>query len=159
MSEGKPGLPGERAAGSTGGRGGTGGHGGEPSGEGGQGGVGGAVYVDTEQIRAWVRRVWVAYFALAVAMVLGFYIGVREHDSRVKDNAAAIESNRAAIALIAKGTKADDREARASERADCERARAFRKLMIEQGLITDPVGLARLREFVRRGSRVGCALQ
>jgi len=154
--EGHPGQPGQKGQFGLGGTGGTGGRGGDPSGRGGMGGQGGDVYIDTESVHRWVRKVWIAYFALAVAMVLAFYIGQKEHDDRVNDNAKAIN-------LIQKVNRKNDaidrREAAAAIAADCARTRLFAKIAHRNGYYNTPMGRADLNNLIRHASRAGCTVK
>jgi uncharacterized protein YneF (UPF0154 family) len=154
---GEPGKPGEEVQGGQGGTGGAGGVGGDPSGTGGLGGAGGSVYIDSRYVQRWVRVLGAAFVALAVAMIIGFWLIQKEHDHRVKDNTAA-------IALINSETKAhakdDVREASAAILADCNRARDFRRIVIKN--FSDkltPQLQADLIEYVHHASRVGCKLK
>lgn len=47
-------------------------------------------FVTERAMRRYVRRIYVMIFALGLAIVIGLWIGVNEHDSRVRENTHAI---------------------------------------------------------------------
>lgn len=158
--EGHAGRPGKTGSGGAGGAGGVGGQGGDPGGIGGQGGPGGNVYVDSRYVQRWVRNVRTGYVALALAMIVGFWLGAQERDARIKDNARAVAVNVARIKENQRQHSLDDQaQDAAAIRADCERTRLFVRIAHRNGYYNTPQGRRDLDYLVRHGSRAGCSLR
>lgn len=63
-----------------------------------------APYVmDDVEIRSWVRKVWLGYAAMAVALAIAIYIAVHERDQRISGQSHAIQR----IEMVAKKADSD----------------------------------------------------
>lgn len=105
-----------------------------------------------EILTRWLAIAWIA---LAIAVAASLWITHRERDSRVAENAGAIAALKASDRVQ---RISDERGAAEAVRADCVRARNFRRIALKHGYFTSPSGRRDLRRFVRTASRRGCTL-